>query len=120
MSGHRTAAQRRRLAALCAVAGIALIAGVAVGAGGGSKTSTKERLKATKPPELAVKRAGALPLRKQTGEVLMTAFRGPGVPSYVRQALRQGRAAGVVLFRANATTPAAMREVTSQLQRSSH
>src|SRR3954462_13560692 len=100
---HRTPAQQRHLAVLGLVALLSLVAGIATGGSRGDKPSVSKRGAATKPPERAVKRAHALPLRKQIGEVLMIAFRGPGVPSYVRQALRHGRASGVVLFRGNAT-----------------
>ena len=116
---RRTPEQRRRLLALAAIAAVALVAGIAAGAGGGGPKTVKQRIAATKPPEHAVKRAHAMSIDKQIGELLVIAFRGPGVPSYVKQALRAGRATGVVLFRANATTPAAMRDLTSQLQRAS-
>jgi beta-N-acetylhexosaminidase len=107
---------RRRLAFLCVVAAVALAAGIVVGAGGGSsKKSASSPIAA--PPERAVERAAQMPLSRQIGEVLMISFKGPGVPRYARQALRAGRAAGVILFRGNATTPAAMRSVTTTVQR---
>jgi beta-N-acetylhexosaminidase len=109
---------RRRFVALCVVAAIALIAGIVVGAGGGdsgksSPTST------TKPPPHAVAKARELPLARQIGEVLMIAFPGTTPPGYVQRALRQGRAGGVILFRANVPTPAVARALTRRLQRAS-
>ena len=113
----RPGPQRRRFALLCGAALAALIAGVVAGAGGGGGGSGSATPRSARPPEQAVKRAQRLPLRRQIGELLIIAFPGPGVPEYVKRALRQGRASGVVLFRGNATTPAAMRAVTSTLQR---
>lgn len=108
---------RRRLAALAAAALLALIAGVAVGAGGDSSTSGAAAKRALKPATRDVKQAKQLSLERQIGEVLMISFKGPGVPSYVKRALRAGRAGGVVLFRGNAGSAAEMRSLTSQLQR---
>jgi beta-N-acetylhexosaminidase len=108
---------RRRLTALAVAGLLALVAGIVVGAGGG-EPAPEPSARATKPQQRAAKRAQGLSLERQVGEVLMIAFKGPGVPSYVKRALREGRAGGVVLFRGNAGSPAEMRDVTSQLQRS--
>jgi beta-N-acetylhexosaminidase len=107
---------RRRFVALCVTASIALIAGIVVGAGAGDsgKSSTAA---ATKPPPRAVAKAKQLPLARQIGEVLMIAFPGTTPPGYVQRALRQGRAGGVILFRANVPTPAVARALTRRLQR---
>ena len=107
---------RRRLVTLAAAAFAALVAGIAVGAGGDSKQAATATT-AAKPPERAVKAAKDLSLQRQIGETLMISFKGTSAPEYVRRALRQGRATGVILFRANVPTPAIAKALTRQLQR---
>src|SRR3954467_10885755 len=108
---------RRRLAALCAVGFVALVVGIAVGAGGGSGSPGGLPAK-VKPPARAVEKAEGLSLQRQIGQVLMIAFHGTSPPGYVQRALRQGRAGGVILFRANVPSPAVTRALTRRLQRS--
>src|SRR3954454_14843490 len=108
---------RRRLVALCAVAVVALVVGIAVGAGGDSGSPTTAFPAKVKPPARAVEKAKGLSLQRQIGEVLMIAFHGTSPPGYVQRALRQGRAGGVILFRANVPTPAVTRALTRRLQR---
>src|SRR4051795_9523033 len=107
---------RRRFVALCSLAFVALVIGIAVGAGGGSepKSTLPEKVK---PPERAVAKARGLSLERQIGEVLMIAFHGTTPPGYVQRALRQGRASGVILFRANVPSPGVTRALTRRLQR---
>lgn len=107
---------RRRFVALCVAAFIALLAGIVVGAGGDEKK--KSPLATTKPPPRAVAKAKGLPLRRQVGEILMVSFPGTTAPGYVRRALRQGRASGVILFRANVPNQALAKALTRRLQRS--
>src|SRR4051794_6952888 len=107
---------RRRLIALCAAALVALVVGIVVGAGSDS-SQPKPTAAAVKPPEQAVANAKGLSLERQIGEVLMIAFHGTTPPGYVQRTLRQGRAGGVILFRANAPTPAVTRALTRRLQR---
>jgi beta-N-acetylhexosaminidase len=108
---------RRRLVALCVMALLALIAGVAVGAGSGGGGKQRQVAAAVKPPARAVAKAKRLSLERQIGELLVIAFPGTTPPGYVQRALRQGRASGVILFRANAPTPAVTRALTKRLQR---
>ena len=108
---------RRRFVALCAVAFLALIVGIVVGAGGGS--STPKKPVALEPPAPAVAKAKELSLARQVGEIVMIAFPGTQAPGYVQRALRKGRASGVILFRANVPTPAVARALTHRLQRAS-
>jgi beta-N-acetylhexosaminidase len=96
----------------------ALVAGVAVGAGGDAKPAAVQPAAAAKPPARAVKVAKELSLERQIGELLMISFQGTAAPEYVRRALRQGRAGGVILFRANAPSETSTRALTAQLQRS--
>jgi beta-N-acetylhexosaminidase len=109
---------RRRLVALCAVAFAALVIGVAVGAGGGGSDTTSSEAAAVKPPAKAVAKAKGLSLEHQIGQILMIAFHGTTPPGYVQRALRQGRAGGVILFRANVPSPGVTRALTRRLQRS--
>src|SRR3954468_5398099 len=108
---------RRRLVALCVAAFVALVVGIVVGAGGGA-TESKPGAAAVKPPAKAVAKAKGLSLQRQIGEVLMIAFHGTTPPGYVQRALRQGRAGGVILFRANVPNPAVTRALTRRLERS--
>jgi beta-N-acetylhexosaminidase len=108
---------RRRLVALAAAAFIALAAGIVVGAGGGSGKPARGVPAAVKPPAQAVAKAKGLGLERQVGEILMIAFPGTIPPGYVQRALRQGRASGVILFRANIPTPVVARALTRRLQR---
>jgi beta-N-acetylhexosaminidase len=108
---------RRRLIALCAAALVALAAGIVVGAGGGGSSPGRKRAAALTPPAQALAKARRLPLDRQVGEVLMIAFPGPVAPSYVRRALRLGRATGVILFGGNAPTLPITRALTHRLQR---
>jgi beta-N-acetylhexosaminidase len=108
---------RRRFVALCATAFVALVAGVIVGAGGGSAKPKSTNTAAVAPPARAVAKAKGLSLERQIGETLMIAFAGTTPPGYVQRALRQGRAGGVILFRGNATSPVVTRALTRRLQR---
>ena len=107
---------RRRFVALCSAALLAFGAGIAVGADGGGGKPVRT-VAAVKPPPRAVAKAKALPLARQVGEVLMIAFQGTTPPGYVQRALRQGRASGVILFRANAPSLRVTRSLTRRLQR---
>jgi beta-N-acetylhexosaminidase len=53
------------------------------------------------------------------GQVLVIAFAGTTAPDYVRSALREGRAAGVILFKGNVESPAQVRALTGALQQGS-
>src|SRR3954451_18567039 len=108
---------RRRFVALCVAAAIALVVGIAVGASGGSEKTQPASVEGTKPPAHAVAKAHCLPLARQIGEILMISFRGTTPPGYAQRALRQGRATGVILFRANAPNPSTTRALTQRLQR---
>jgi beta-N-acetylhexosaminidase len=109
---------RRRRAAVAAVAAVALIAGLAVGAGGGEDDPRPAPGSATpaptEPPEEAAER---LPLAQQVGRMVILRFMGTEAPEYVLRALREGRAAGVILFRDNITDPVQLRSLTRSLRR---
>jgi beta-N-acetylhexosaminidase len=58
-----------------------------------------------------------MPLRQQVGELQIVAFNGTSAPGYVLAALREGRAAGVILFGGNAPSAASVRALTWSLRR---
>jgi beta-N-acetylhexosaminidase len=59
----------------------------------------------------------ALPLEQQVGQVLMLSFAGKTVPPYVDEALRERRAAGVILFGGNISGREQLRALTRALRR---
>jgi beta-N-acetylhexosaminidase len=58
-----------------------------------------------------------LTLRQQVGQLIVLRFAGTTPPAYVRDALRERRAAGVILFRDNVSTPGQLRALTTNLRR---
>jgi beta-N-acetylhexosaminidase len=113
---------RRRLVALAVAALLALIAGIAVGAGNGGDSEDAARpapgpASPEQPPRAAVSAVEKLSLRHQVGQLIVMRFDGPGPPEYVPRALRAGRAAGVILFKDNIESPAALRKLVRTLQR---
>jgi beta-N-acetylhexosaminidase len=69
-------------------------------------------------PGAAARSAGdALTLEQQVGQVLMLSFSGTAAPPYVREALRERRVAGVILFGGNIVSPEQVRELTRELRR---
>ena len=110
---------RRRRAALAAVAALALMAGVAVGAGGDDETrdpppAASPPAGGQPPPREAVAR---LSLEQQVGRLVILRFAGAEAPEYVRRVLREGRAAGAILFRDNIVDPVQLRSLTRTLRR---
>ena len=114
-------AARRRLAALCAAAGVALITGVSVGAGddagrerGPAAAATEQR----RAEAAALRQVDRLTLRQQVGQVTVSSFPGTAPPEYIRRRLRARETAGVILFDANGGERAQWRGLTRSLQRS--
>ena len=111
----------RRLALLLAAAAAALGTGVVLGARGGDDeptpraTATAEATAA--PPPAARAAVRRLSPARLAGATVIMRFAGAPEPAYVREALRAGRAAGVILFRDNVPTPAKARSLTGRLQR---
>ncbi len=62
--------------------------------------------------------AAQLPLRQLAGHAILMRFNGNPAPDYVFTALERGEAAGVILFRDNATDRESTRGLTTYLQRS--
>jgi beta-N-acetylhexosaminidase len=61
--------------------------------------------------------AGELPLQQQVGQLIVMSFSGIVAPPYVLEALRERRAAGVILFGGNVASPGQLRMLTRQLRR---
>ena len=108
---------RRRLVALAIAAALALIAGIAVGAGDDPAPRAPAPRTSATPPPPRTDTARKLSLRRQVGQLVVMRFNGAGPPAYVPRALRAGRAAGVILFKDNVVSPAALRRLTAKLQR---
>ncbi len=68
-------------------------------------------------PTAAERAAANLSLRQLAGHAIVLRFDGNPAPDYVFQALGAGEAAGVILFRDNATDPDSTRGLTQALQR---
>jgi beta-N-acetylhexosaminidase len=58
-----------------------------------------------------------LTVEQQVGQLIVLSFSGATAPAYVRRALRERRAAGVILFGGNIRTPAQLRDLTRALRR---
>ena len=64
-----------------------------------------------------MKEARKLSLRRQVGQLVVMRFAGAGPPAYVPEALKAGRAAGVILFKDNIASKPALTRLTARLQR---
>ncbi len=126
MIGSRAVRVTRRRAVLLALALAALLAGAVIGAGAvgdrdprpvGAPTGSGEAPAPGTPLDDARRTVAAMPLERQVGELLIVSFSGTTAPRYVLDALREGRAAGVILFGGNAPSAASVRALTARLQR---
>jgi len=117
---NRASIHRRRRNLLAgALAAFAL--GLAVGASSGDDERAGTPAPDPKARE-APARADAAPvdgltLRQQVGQLIVLRFAGTTVPGYVRDALRDRRAAGAILFRDNVADPTQLRALTRALRR---
>jgi beta-N-acetylhexosaminidase len=144
-SSHGPTAIRRRRLALLVAALVALGAGAAIGASGGGDGAGGERAgtggtsgragdaaeaggtaggataagaaTAPTPAERARAAVSRLSLERQVGQLLVISFSGTRAPAYVTDALRAGRAAGVILFGGNAPSAASVRALSASIQR---
>ena len=57
-----------------------------------------------------------LPLDQQVGQLIVMSFSGTAAPPYVLEALRERKAAGVILFGGNVESPRQLRTLTRQLR----
>ena len=109
---------RRRRLAVAAAALAALAAGLAIGAGGGEE-APRPAPEAAPPPQPAATPEAAgerLPLSRQVGRLVILRFAGTEPPGYVLEVLREGRAAGAILFADNVVDPQQLRALTRGLR----
>lgn len=112
---------RRRRGRLAAAAAAAFLLGAVLGARagddppGGAPASPAARAEAAEREARAA--VDRLTLDQQVGRLVVLRFAGTRAPGYVRRVLRQGRAAGAILFRDNATGAGQFRALTAQLRR---
>jgi beta-N-acetylhexosaminidase len=102
-----------------AAAVVAFVVGVILGAGGDDAPESGQGRAAEPAAEQARKAAAAvdkLSLEQQVGRMVILRFNGTETPGYVRRVLRQGRAAGVILFRDNVVSPDQLRRMTRTLR----
>ena len=119
----RDPVKRRRLTALAVLAAGAALAGAAVGAGGepGLTRAATTTTAGGAPPPREVERAreevDTLTPLQRAGQLVVLRMAGFSAPEYVRRALRERRAAGVILFRDNIRSPSQLRALTRSLHR---
>jgi beta-N-acetylhexosaminidase len=113
---------RRRRRRLAVVALAALVAGMIIGAVGGGDDDEAPRPRAPAAEGDGEPRADREPaavdrlsLRQQVGRMVILRFAGTRAPSYVSRVLREGRAAGVILFRDNVIAPDQLEALTGHL-----
>jgi beta-N-acetylhexosaminidase len=113
-------ARRRRNLLLGALAAFVLgiVAGALSGGGEGPRRAAGDALApaASAPGTAAIAAADQLTLGQQVGQLIVLRFAGTSPPAYVREALRERRAAGVILFRDNVTGPGQLRALTRRLR----
>lgn len=119
MPDRRTlVARRRRNLLLGALA--AFVLGIAVGAtsDGGDEEAPRHpaRDASTAPDAGEPAPVDRLTLRQQVGQLIVLRFTGATPPAYVRDALRERRAAGAILFRDNVSAPEQLRVLTQRLR----
>jgi beta-N-acetylhexosaminidase len=108
---------RRRRARLGAAALAAFAVGAVLGAGSGGREPERKRPATAAEPAVKARAAvDRLSLAQQVGRMVILRFQGTQPPGYVRRVLREGRAAGVIVFRDNVVSPGQMRELTATLR----
>jgi beta-N-acetylhexosaminidase len=103
-----------------ALAAVGAVAALSLGGGDGGSGATPDPRRAQPPGETAI--AGeppnpvdALSARQRAGTTVVLRFHGTSAPGYVTRALRERRAAGVILFADNLSTPEALAAMTAEL-----
>jgi beta-N-acetylhexosaminidase len=100
---------------LLGLAAVAAVAGALTGARSGGESAREVSLAPSKAVVDAVDRLTPV---QRAGQLVVLRFAGTAAPAYVRRALHERRVAGVILFRDNIASPAQLRALTAQLQRS--
>jgi beta-N-acetylhexosaminidase len=109
--------KRLRRLRLAVPAAIAFLLGAVLGARGDETSRPPAREATPAPAQRAHAAAEKLPLEQQVGHLVILRFAGTQPPGYVLQAMRKGRAAGVILFRDNTVSPAQVRALTGALRK---
>ena len=100
------------------LAGLGFLAGSAVLGGDGRRAEAFSATRGFQRTHDARHQAvDKLPLSSQVGRLVVLRFAGTSAPAYVRDILREGRAAGAILFRDNLIKPEQTEALTSQLRR---
>jgi beta-N-acetylhexosaminidase len=109
---------RRRRSVVAAAAACAFVTGLAVGgSGGGDERGQAPPVPRPRAAPAEAAAAEELPLTRQVGRLVVLRFAGTSAPGYVREILREGRAAGVILFRDNLSSPGQAEALISRLRR---
>jgi beta-N-acetylhexosaminidase len=122
VADRRGAIARRRRNLLLGALG-AFLVGLLVGAvsrdggGGEPRRTTETRPTPSADPGAPIAPVDRLTLGQQVGQRLVLRFAGTTVPEYVRSALNERRAAGVILFRDNVVAPEQLRALTGALRK---
>ena len=125
MPDRRALIYRRRrnlLAGALAAFALGIAAGAMSGDDDGSGAPAPAAPDRAAPPADTPAGADAAPvdglsLRQQVGQLIVLRFAGTTVPDYVREVLREHRAAGVILFRDNVGDPSQLQALTRRLRR---
>jgi beta-N-acetylhexosaminidase len=109
--------KRVRRLRLAVPAGVAFLLGAVFGAQGDDTPRPPAREATPAPAQRAHAAAEKLTLEQQVGHLVILRFAGTQPPGYVLRAMRQGRAAGVILFRDNTVSPGQVRALTGALRK---
>jgi len=120
---ERSKQVRRRRLTVAAAAAAALVLGLIVGAGGDEPDPTRPAAESPSEPGAQATPApvpvDSLSLEQQVGRMVILRFAGTRAPEYVTRNLREGKVAGVILFRDNVTDPDQLRALTRSLRQAS-
>ena len=116
---ERSRQVRRRRLTVVAGAAAAFVLGLIVGAGGDEPDPSRPAAESPAEPGAQATPDAApverLSLEQQVGRMVILRFAGTRAPEYVTRNLREGKAAGVILFRDNVTDPDQLRALTRSL-----
>jgi beta-N-acetylhexosaminidase len=109
--------KRVRRLRLVVPAAVAFLLGAVLGASGDDAPPPAARQATPAPAQRAQADTQKLTLEQQVGRLVILRFAGTRPPGYVLRAFREGRAAGAILFRDNAVSPAQVRTLTATLRK---
>src|SRR3954471_15348640 len=109
------AEKRVRRLRLAVPAAVAFVLGAVLGARGDD--APRQPARDAAPAPVRREASNQLPLPQQVGHLVILRFAGTQPPGYVLRALREGRAAGAILFRDNALSPGQVRTLIGALRK---